>query len=60
MRTAQFVGGIVAMICSLLVGWGLYQAIARPISGMTGAMRKLAAGETDLESPPWDRPTNWG
>ena len=51
MRNAQIVGGIVAMICSLLVGWGLYQAIARPISGMTDAMRKLAGGETDLEIP---------
>ena len=50
-RNAQIVGGIVAIVCSLLVGWGLYQAIARPISGMTSAMRKLAAGETDLEVP---------
>ncbi len=50
-KNAQIVGGIVAMICSLLVGWGLYRGIARPISGMTNAMRKLAAGETDLDVP---------
>ncbi len=59
-RTAQFVGGIVAIVCSLLVGWGLYQAIARPISGMTSAMRKLAAGETDLEVPAMGRADELG
>ncbi len=59
-RTAQFVGGIVAIVCSLLVGWGLYQAIARPISGITGAMRKLAAGETDLEVPAMGRADELG
>ena len=51
MRYALAIGGAVALACSLLVGWGLYCTIARPISGMTGAMRKLAAGETDLEVP---------
>ena len=50
-KNAQIVGGIVAMIGSLLVGWGLYRGIAMPISGMTNAMRKLAAGETDLDVP---------
>ncbi len=50
-KNAQIAGGIVAMICALLVGWGLYRAIARPISGMTEAMRKLAAGETELDVP---------
>jgi methyl-accepting chemotaxis protein len=50
-KNAQLSGGLVATLCSLMVGWGLYRAIARPISGMTNAMRKLAAGETDLEVP---------
>ena len=50
-KNAQIVGGVVAMIGSLLVGWGLYRGIAIPISGMTNAMRKLAAGETDLDVP---------
>ena len=51
MRYAQIFGGGVAFACSLIVGWWLYHAIARPISGMTDAMRKLAAGETDLDVP---------
>ena len=51
MKGAQVAGGFVAIIFSVLVGWGLYRMIAVPISGMTEAMRRLAAGETDLEIP---------
>jgi methyl-accepting chemotaxis protein len=50
-KNAQLAGGLVATFCSLLVGWGLYRAIARPIAGMTNIMRKLAAGETGLDVP---------
>jgi methyl-accepting chemotaxis protein len=50
-KNAQIAGGIVATLCSLLIGFSLFRAIARPISGMTAAMRKLAAGETALEIP---------
>ena len=50
-KGAEIVGGIVAVISSLLVGLALYRSIARPISGMTDVMRRLAAGDTGLEVP---------
>ena len=50
-KTAEIVGGIVAILSSLMVGWGLYRSIAAPISGMTHAMRKLAGGEIDVDIP---------
>jgi methyl-accepting chemotaxis protein len=50
-ENAQMIGAFVATLCSLAVGWGLYRAIAQPIAGMTGVMRKLAAGETTLDVP---------
>ena len=48
---AQIAGGVTAILCSILVCWGLYRLIARPIAGMTGAMERLAAGATDLTIP---------
>jgi methyl-accepting chemotaxis protein len=50
-KAAEIVGGIVAILFSLLVGWALYRAIAKPIGGMTAAMGLLAAGKTDLDIP---------
>jgi methyl-accepting chemotaxis protein len=50
-KNAELAGGVVAILCSLLVGWALYRSIARPIAGMTKAMGTLAAGDTDLEIP---------
>ena len=51
MRAAQTVGSILALAGAAAVAWALHRAIARPISAMTTAMRRLAAGETDLDVP---------
>jgi len=51
MRYAQVVGSILALAgAAAIAGW-LHGAIARPISGMTAAMHRLATGETELEVP---------
>jgi methyl-accepting chemotaxis protein len=51
MRYAQIIGSILALAGAAAVAWALQQAIAKPISGMTAAMRRLAAGETELDVP---------
>jgi methyl-accepting chemotaxis protein len=51
MRAAQVLGSVLALAGAAAVAWALHQAIARPISGMTAAMRRLAAGETKLDVP---------
>jgi len=51
MRVAQVLGSILALAGATAVAWWLHRAIAKPISGMTGAMRRLAAGETELDVP---------
>ena len=51
MRYAQIVGSILALAGAAAVAWWLHGAIAKPISAMTAAMRRLAAGETELDVP---------
>jgi methyl-accepting chemotaxis protein len=51
MRAAQIVGSILALVGAAAVAWALQRAIARPISAMTAAMRRLAAGETAFDVP---------
>jgi methyl-accepting chemotaxis protein len=51
MRIAQFLGSVLAVVGAAAIAWALQQAIAKPISGMTAAMRRLAAGETELDVP---------
>jgi methyl-accepting chemotaxis protein len=45
------VGCAVATVLSVIMGWLLTQAIATPISGMTGAMDRLAAGDNAVDVP---------
>ena len=51
MRYAQIVGSILALAGAAAIAWWLHGAIAKPISAMTAAMRRLAAGETELDVP---------
>jgi methyl-accepting chemotaxis protein len=51
MRAAQIVGSILALAGAAAIAWWLHGAIAKPISAMTAAMRRLAAGETELDVP---------
>jgi methyl-accepting chemotaxis protein len=51
MRAAQIVGSILALVSAAAVAWALQRTIAKPISAMTAAMRRLAAGETALDVP---------
>ncbi len=40
-----------AVVFGLLIAWVISRGITRPVSDMTGAMEKLAAGELDTEVP---------
>jgi methyl-accepting chemotaxis protein len=51
MRYAQIVGSVLALAVASAIAWWLHGAIAKPISAMTAAMRRLAAGETELDVP---------
>jgi methyl-accepting chemotaxis protein len=50
-RVAQALGGLIATIASLIVGWLLYRTIGLPILSMTNVMEALAAGETAVTVP---------
>ena len=61
--TAGMISGTVAMqkvvaggalLLGVLIAWLVGRGIIRPMSGMTGAMAKLAAGETAVEVPSRD------
>jgi methyl-accepting chemotaxis protein len=45
------VGSLLAVALSVLMGALLSAAIAKPVSAMTGAMGKLAAGDNDVDVP---------
>jgi len=45
------VGSVLSVLLSILMGWLLTRAIARPISAMTDAMGRLAAGDNTVEVP---------
>ncbi|MFC3226692.1 methyl-accepting chemotaxis protein [Marinibaculum pumilum] len=50
------VGAIVlAVILSVLLAFGIGRSIARPIRAMTGAMSRLAEGDTETQIPAQDR-----
>ena len=51
LRYAELAGAVLALGGAAAIGWALHRAIAKPISGMTQAMRRLAEGETALEVP---------
>jgi len=51
MRAAQILGSVLAFAGAVAIAWALQRAIAKPISDMTAAMRRLAAGETEIEAP---------
>ncbi|MDQ0473832.1 methyl-accepting chemotaxis protein [Labrys wisconsinensis] len=40
-----------AALLALLVGWAASRMIARPVSLLTGVMRRLAAGQTEVDAP---------
>ncbi|MFZ5721173.1 MAG: methyl-accepting chemotaxis protein [Pseudomonadota bacterium] len=44
-------GSLLAVALSVLMGWVLSNAIARPVSLMTAAMGRLAAGDNDVDVP---------
>ena len=45
------IGGGVALVIAGLMGWWLWNAIARPVAAMTGAMRRLASGDNSVAVP---------
>jgi len=45
------VGGAVALVIAGLMGWLLSHGIGVPVGAMTNAMRRLSAGEHDIEIP---------
>jgi methyl-accepting chemotaxis protein len=44
-------GPFSALIVAAILGWGLHRVIARPISRLTTAMRRLASGDTSVTIP---------
>jgi methyl-accepting chemotaxis protein len=48
-------GTLVALVSAAAMGWLLTRSIARPVTGMTQTMRKLAAGDNAVEVPGADR-----
>jgi len=44
-------GGLITVLLSAVVGWWLTRAIAGPVSAMTAAMGRLAAGDNTVEVP---------
>jgi len=49
------VGSVLSVLLSILMGWLLTRAIAKPISAMTDAMGRLAAGDNTVEIPAMGR-----
>ncbi|NIA69718.1 HAMP domain-containing protein [Pelagibius litoralis] len=50
-RITSFGIGLAVLLASLTIAWGMNRSIARPISAITGVMRCLADGETEVEIP---------
>lgn len=53
--TATVMGAAASLMIAVLMGILLTRAIARPITGMTGAMAALAKGDTSIDVPGIDR-----
>jgi methyl-accepting chemotaxis protein len=49
------IGGLAALAIAGLMGWLLSRTISAPVSRMTGVMRRLAAGDNNVEIPANDR-----
>ena len=45
------IGGGAALVIAGMAGWWLWSTIARPVSAMTGAMRRLASGDNSVAVP---------
>ncbi len=52
---ALLIGGALAVAIAGLMGWLLSSAIGAPVAAMTAAMRRLSAGELDIEIPAMGR-----
>ena len=50
-RMISFAIGLVALLAALLIAWVMNRSIAKPVSGITEIMRRLAAGDTSVEVP---------
>jgi methyl-accepting chemotaxis protein len=50
-KWAMIGGSVLTALLAILIGWMLTRGIAMPIIKMTGAMDKLAAGDTGVEIP---------
>ena len=48
---ALLIGGAMALVIAGLMGWLLSSAIGAPVAAMAAAMRRLSAGELDIEIP---------
>ena len=48
---ALLIGGAIALVIAGLMGWLLSSAIGAPVAAMAAAMRRLSAGELDIEIP---------
>ena len=46
---ALLIGGFCTVLLSILLGWMLTRALARPIGAMTGTMNRLASGDNSVE-----------
>jgi methyl-accepting chemotaxis protein len=52
---AALMGGGIAVVLAIVLGWLLTRSVARPIAGMAELMRKLAAGDIDVTVHGLDR-----
>lgn len=52
--------GVAVFMASMMIAWSMNRSIARPISNITGVMRRLAKGETGIEIPGVERSDELG
>jgi methyl-accepting chemotaxis protein len=50
-RMISFAIGLAALAAALAIAWAMNRSIAKPVSGITTVMRRLAAGDTSVEIP---------
>ena len=50
-RLISFAIGFAALAAALVIAWVMNRSIAKPISAITGIMRRLASGDTSVDIP---------
>ncbi len=52
--------GVAVFLASMVIAWSMNRSLARPLSNITGVMRRLAKGETEVEVPGVERSDELG